>query len=160
MTTDELPMEPSGVDYEALRAFVDYCYAASRQRGFHRLPDRHKQEIARYRATGDPDDAAYADYLEDIETGNRQMLFVGEAAEAHEEVRAGHPDHETYYAAGVKHPDNGALQKPEGVPSEYADIFIRLCDECGKAGIDLAAAVKEKLDYNNTRSPLHGGKRF
>lgn len=159
-TPEDLPMEPSAVDYEALRAFQDYCYAASRQRGFHKMPDRLKREVARLRATGDPADAQYADYLEDVETGNRQMLIVGEVIEAHEEIRAGHPDNEIYYAAGVKHPDDGSLQKPEGVPSEYADVFIRLMDECGKAGIDLAAAVKEKLDYNNTRSPLHGGKRF
>lgn len=159
-TPEQLPMAPSGVDYEALRAFQEYCHLASRQRGFHKMPDRHKREIARLRATGNPDDAAYADYLEDIETGNRQMLIVGELGEAHEEVRAGHPDTETYYAAGAKHPDNGTLQKPEGVPSEYADVFIRLMDEAGKAGIDIADAVKEKLEYNDTRMPLHGGKRF
>lgn len=160
LTAEAVPMEPSGVDYEALRAFQDYCHLASRQRGFHKMPDRHRQEIIRLRATGDPEDEAYANYLEDIETGNRQMLIVGELGEAHEEVRGGHPDQETYYAAGVKHPDNGSLQKPEGVPSEYADVFIRLMDECGKAGIDIADAVREKLAYNNTRSPLHGGKRF
>jgi hypothetical protein len=158
--TSDLPIEPSGVDYEALRAFQDYCYQASRARGFHQQPDRLKVEVARLRATGSTEDASFANYLEDIETGNRQMLIVGELSEGHEEIRGGHPDDETYYAAGAKHPDNGILQKPEGVPSEYADVFIRLMDECGKAGIDLAAAVKEKLEYNNTRSPLHGGKRF
>jgi len=157
---EELPMEPSGVDYEGLRAFQAYCYAASRQRGFHKMPDRLKREVEALRASGDPEDAKFADYLEDTETGNRQMLIVGEIIEAHEEIRAGHQDDETYYAAGAKHPDDGSLQKPEGVPSEYADAFIRLMDECGKKNIDLAAAVKEKLDYNNTRSPLHGGKRF
>lgn len=159
-TPEDLPMEPSGVDYEGLRAFQAYSHAASRQRGFHKMPDRLKREVAKLRSSGDSDDAQFADYLEDIETGNRQMLMVSELAEGHEEVRAGHPDNETYYAAGAKHPDDGSLQKPEGVPSEYADVFIRLMDEAGKAGIDLAAAVQEKLEYNNTRSPLHGGKRF
>ena len=159
-TIDVLPIAPTGVDFEGLRTLQHYCHVASRVRGFHKMPDRHKREIARLRATGDADDAQYADYLEDIETGNRQMLIAGEVFEAHEEIRAGHSDDEIYFVGGVEHPDDGTLPKPEGVGAEYADAFIRLCDESGKVGIDLAQEVKRKLAYNDTRHPMHGGKRF
>lgn len=48
--------------------------------------------------------------------------------------------------------------KPEGVPSELADIIIRVLDMCGWYGIDIEAAVAEKMEYNETRSYRHGGK--
>jgi NTP pyrophosphatase (non-canonical NTP hydrolase) len=48
--------------------------------------------------------------------------------------------------------------KPEGVPSELADIVIRVADICGLLGIDLEAAVKSKIAYNATRPRRHGGK--
>jgi NTP pyrophosphatase (non-canonical NTP hydrolase) len=54
---------------------------------------------------------------------------------------------------------NGQLQKPEGVGSEFADIFIRLLDCSNRFGIDLAAEVERKMDFNATRSYRHGGKR-
>lgn len=50
--------------------------------------------------------------------------------------------------------------KPEGVPSELADIVIRVADVCGKYGIDLDEAVVEKLAYNATREYRHGGKHL
>lgn len=37
--------------------------------------------------------------------------------------------------------DGAALQKPEGVGSEFADILIRLVDDAFVAGVDLEAAV-------------------
>lgn len=55
---------------------------------------------------------------------------------------------------------NPALSKPEGVGSEFADILIRLLDDCDLFGIDLAAEVFRKLEYNETRAFRHGGKRL
>lgn len=49
--------------------------------------------------------------------------------------------------------------KPEGVPSELADIVIRVADICGYYGIDLDAAITQKMAYNRTRPYRHGGKR-
>ncbi len=49
--------------------------------------------------------------------------------------------------------------KPEGVGSEFADIFIRLLDNCYLFEIDLAAEVQRKMNYNATRPHRHGGKR-
>jgi hypothetical protein len=48
--------------------------------------------------------------------------------------------------------------KPEGIPSELADVIIRVAHYCGANGIDLAEAVREKTAYNKTRPFKHGGK--
>jgi NTP pyrophosphatase (non-canonical NTP hydrolase) len=50
------------------------------------------------------------------------------------------------------------IKKPEGIPSEMADIVIRVMDYCGYAGIDLEKAIAEKMEYNRTRPFKHGGK--
>lgn len=49
-------------------------------------------------------------------------------------------------------------EKPEGVPSEMADIIIRVLDECFYRGINIDHAVYEKMQYNKTRPFRHGGK--
>jgi len=48
--------------------------------------------------------------------------------------------------------------KPEGLPSELADVLIRLADTCGALGIDLEGAIRRKMAYNATRAHRHGGK--
>jgi len=48
--------------------------------------------------------------------------------------------------------------KPEGLPSELADVVIRIADLCGALDIDLQAEIVAKLAYNKTRSHRHGGK--
>lgn len=53
--------------------------------------------------------------------------------------------------------DNG---KPQGVGSEYADILIRLLDECSKWGIDLYGEYRRKMAYNWLRPYRHGGKEL
>jgi NTP pyrophosphatase (non-canonical NTP hydrolase) len=45
-----------------------------------------------------------------------------------------------------------------GIPSELADIIIRVMDIGGLYGIDIDKAVKEKLQYNESRPYRHGGK--
>jgi len=52
------------------------------------------------------------------------------------------------------------LPKPEGVGSEFADILIRLLDDCDRYGIDLQAEYERKMAYNRTRTFQHGGKRL
>jgi len=42
------------------------------------------------------------------------------------------------------------------VEEEIADIFIRLCDFCGKHDIDLEYYVNKKIAYNKTREQMHG----
>lgn len=83
--------------------------------------------------------------------GELLMLVVSEASEAFEEIRNGHKMTETYYS------DSG---KMEGVPSELADIVIRVMDICQHYGIDLQSAMEEKHQYNITRPFKHGGKKL
>lgn len=75
------------------------------------------------------------------------MLITTEVAEAAECVRVGH-------LTAMR----GANGKPEGLPSELADIVIRLGDYAGAMGIDLEAAVIAKDRFNRTRPARHGGK--
>lgn len=52
----------------------------------------------------------------------------------------------------------GGHGKPEGLPIELADTVIRIADLCGALGIDLGAAIEQKLTYNATRKHRHGGR--
>lgn len=54
----------------------------------------------------------------------------------------------------------GWLPKPEGVPSEMADVIIRTLETASAWGIDIDAAVAEKRAYNKQRGHMNGGKRF
>lgn len=48
--------------------------------------------------------------------------------------------------------------KPEGVGSEFADILIRLLDDCDRWGVDLRAEYERKMAYNERRPYQHGGR--
>lgn len=48
--------------------------------------------------------------------------------------------------------------KPEGLPSELADVVIRVFDLAEGLSIDIAAAIDRKHAFNATRSVRHGGK--
>lgn len=76
------------------------------------------------------------------------MLITTEVAEAMEDVRNGHIE-----------PDTRLDGKPEGLPSELADIVIRVMDLAGSISIDLAHEIHRKMEYNATRSHRHGGKK-
>ncbi len=80
------------------------------------------------------------------------MLMAAEVHEGYDEWRNNHPLTETYY-------NEDKPTKPEGFPSEMADVVIRILDFCGWAGIDLQAIMAEKHAYNLTREHRHGGKR-
>jgi NTP pyrophosphatase (non-canonical NTP hydrolase) len=85
------------------------------------------------------------------------MMLVTEAVEAVEAWRAHGTEDATRMnlTGSLTHPS-----KPEGVGSEFADILIRLLDDCYLFGIDLQAEVERKIAYNRTREYRHGGKRI
>lgn len=98
--------------------------------------------------------------------GNKLLLIVSEVAEAQDEIRKGRAADETYYPeVGVQkareliaHDRRGKLPKPEGVPSEIADVVIRCFDFAATEGFNLGQIIAEKLAYNNTRPFMHGKK--
>ena len=88
-------------------------------------------------------------------------LIITEAAEGLEDLRNGRPVNENYYtdSDGNEAPRlsvNAKLNKPEGVPSEIADIVIRCFDFADEAGFSLIEVILEKLAYNDTRAHMHG----
>lgn len=122
-------------------------------------------------------------YPADRNRGEILMLIVSEAAEALEAWRDGkegegytvtiskpglpmlthyidgwHVSDETGFRPVTKDQliEIGFDVKPEGLPSEMADILIRTLDACAAWGIDIEKAVREKIRYNATRPRLHG----
>ncbi len=77
----------------------------------------------------------------------RTMLVVTELVEAVEARRKGAPTEENTSLRG---------EKPEGIPSEIADVFIRLGDMCKEFGIPIEDAIWEKMAFNQTRPYMHG----
>ena len=151
--------------YEAIAELQRECYQAAADKGFHREGDRLKAIV-------ESDAPGWAEVHEGNVRNlanyraNKLMLIVGEAVEAHEELRAGRGVVETYYPTApyaYRGPLNTGvretLHKPEGIPSELADIVIRVLDFAGSEGIDLAGMIREKLAFNATRPDKHG-KQF
>ncbi len=86
--------------------------------------------------------------------GELFMLCVSELAEAFEEYRNGKKMDEVYYSK-----DTQGINKPEGIPSEIADVIIRLLDICGFYNINIGEMVMEKHLYNKSRPYRHGNKK-
>lgn len=94
--------------------------------------------------------------------GEIVALIHSEISEAFEEYRNGHAPTEIYYPKMPPiHPDGTvkSMAKPEGIPVELADCVIRIFDYCGRQGIDIEAAIIEKMEYNESRPYRHGGKK-
>lgn len=123
------------------------------QRGFHTEGDELRANAA---SEHEYDTAMLRNYYM-VKVG----LIMSEGAEALEELRSGRPVDQNYYTHNGVETDfstrgNNELNKPEGVPSEIADIVIRCFDFADEAGFSLINVILEKLDYNDTRSRLHG----
>ena len=48
----------------------------------------------------------------------------------------------------------------DSVAIEFADVFIRIADTCEEFNIPIIEALLWKMNYNESRSHRHGGKRL
>ena len=141
-------------EFDALDRFAEVAHANARARGFHDVADRLKA-LAEAVRNGvvfkefEPD-PELADLILGSYYGNRLLLVASELVEAQEEIRHGHSVTEEYEKDG----------KPEGVPSELADVDIRVGDFWGEIKIKPSSVLRKKLGYNEKRERLHGGKKF
>jgi NTP pyrophosphatase (non-canonical NTP hydrolase) len=153
---------------DAFRALQQRVGEGNDKRGFHAESDRLKADVSK---AGSWIEFSTLNAIRNYQI-TKLALVIGEASEAIEELRAGREVTEAYYPTNsdptlshesvIRSDRTGAdlvAHKPEGVPSELADIVIRCMDFGHEWGIDLAAAIEEKLDYNETRPFMHGGKR-
>jgi NTP pyrophosphatase (non-canonical NTP hydrolase) len=46
-----------------------------------------------------------------------------------------------------------------GIEEEVADVFIRLLDLCGSLDIDVGRVILAKMQYNEGRPHMHGGRK-
>lgn len=83
-------------------------------------------------------------------------LCHSELSEALEDYRNGFAPAKMYYEEDPK----SEKGKPCGIPSELADVVIRIMDMCGHYNIDLEKAILEKMEYNQHRPRRHGGKKL
>ncbi len=156
-------------DYAALDRLTAAYHENARNKGFTELHDRLNALVA---LMLDEDDRLYdpelAQYLVNIEAGNELMLIVTELGEAHEQIRTSpYRIDQTYYVDEdgnttlERFAPDGTMRKPEGYPSEIADVQIRIGDTVGRRHVVLGEGItREKAEYNATRAQRHGGKKF
>jgi len=82
--------------------------------------------------------------------GELIALCHSELSEALEDYRHGRSFREIFYE-----PDG----KPCGIPTEIADLLIRVADICEAYNIPIEEALKIKLAYNEGRPYRHGNKK-
>ena len=134
---ERYPTRPKGHSMNSITNLQDRAYWQSAEKGFHDNEPTEGRALLSLNA-------------------ERIALMHSELSEALEELRAGRSANETYYGEL----DFSLIKKPEGVPSEMADVVIRILDFCGANDINLEAIILEKLDYNASRGRMHGGKKF
>lgn len=125
----------SGFSGQTLPEFVALCHSEL------------SEALEEHRAGRRPDEVHYSRHMPELEAAIKSLCDL-------------HPEEPLPkgYSARVacRKDDPGA--KPEGIPSELADVVIRCCHYAGANRVDLAAAVREKTAYNKTRPFKHGGK--
>jgi NTP pyrophosphatase (non-canonical NTP hydrolase) len=89
--------------------------------------------------------------------GESLALIHSEVSEVLEDWRRHRPMNEIVWTKQFDASENKFIRnKPDGIPIELADIIIRVLDLCAFYEIDIDAAIKEKMAFNEARSYRHG----
>lgn len=145
MTTQQVMNEPVLTDHGLFNDMMAEVAAWCHLKGWEPDPDRtFGDEIALLHSEASEALEAYRDWkFGRMETGYADCSQTQEAPA-------------TYSVIGDYTPG----MKPEGVPSEFADILIRLLHYSFTHGIDLFAEYRSKMSYNQTRAWRHGGRNM
>lgn len=132
---------------ETLNDLRDQCFANSKEKGFHDGPGK---------TIGDDIALMHSELSEALEDHRK-----GEAPDVMWYEYKAHSPHlagTRFTSSSLEVDGKEVLGKPCGIPSEMADVIIRIFDFCGKHGIDIDRAVREKMAFNRTRPHMHGKK--
>lgn len=116
------------------------------------LPEMQAEVLEINKALG------WHDYL--VSFPEAMAMLHSEVSEALEAWRVHGTGDATLTAPTADLHDRRVVGKPEGVGSEFADILIRLLDDCALYGVDLQAEYERKVEFNRSRPYRHGGKRI
>ena len=154
----ELTENAEGVLELAMKLLAESAHRNARSKGWYENGRKFPEEIAlvhseasealeAYRDGHGMDEHFYSVSSKDNQNGNHDRLWADPEATL-----------PTTYAG---YEQLGIVAKPCGIPSESADILIRVGDYCGnpERPVDLGRAVIEKLRFNRTRPARHGGKK-
>ncbi len=91
--------------------------------------------------------------------GMKDLLSVGEQAEAQEELRAGRAPDEIYFSEGGK-PEGYIIEKLDAIIRDFGTIYEIVESSDVLTVDDVVAHLLGKVDYNAGRGHKHGGKSF
>lgn len=86
------------------------------------------------------------------------LLIHSELSELVEAMRKGPP--QPTDKQGCSMIAGGNVRQLTNYEEELADVFLRLADLAQGMGINLGRVILAKMEYNEGRSHMHGGKAF